>query len=190
MSPRRCMKLKRFFLQTEMSSGRHPSARIGTDLGSAWGTQCQFKVGGICVSVEKGLERKGRQSWQCSSSTSIQYCSVLSSQPHACASLKFIPFTLLMQRQQTSLHIAAEYGRQDIAEMILIAGVNLKLTDKVNVSMDWIVLCHFVDTIPNFQEVLGIKLKSGYFQGWGLDPLLSRLFWCLFQYGSDWFLGR
>uniref|UniRef100_H2ZX76 Ankyrin repeat and death domain containing 1A n=1 Tax=Latimeria chalumnae TaxID=7897 RepID=H2ZX76_LATCH len=32
--------------------------------------------------------------------------------------------------QQTALHIAAEHGRQDIAEMILIAGVNLKLTDK------------------------------------------------------------
>ena len=35
------------------------------------------------------------------------------------------------KRQQTALHIAAEHGRQDIAEMILIAGVNLKLMDKV-----------------------------------------------------------
>lgn len=51
--------------------------------------------------------------------------------------LKFNPFTLPLQRQQTSLHIAAEHGRQDIAEMILIAGVNLKLTDKVIVSVGW-----------------------------------------------------
>lgn len=61
--------------------------------------------------------------------------SVLFFQPHTCPSLKCSPFSLHLQRQQTSLHIAAEHGRQDIAEMILIAGVNLKLTDKVKVSM-------------------------------------------------------
>lgn len=36
-----------------------------------------------------------------------------------------------IQRLQTALHIAAEHGRQNIAELILIAGVNLKLLDKV-----------------------------------------------------------
>lgn len=57
--------------------------------------------------------------------------SVLSFLTHTCP-LKCCPFSPL-QRQQTSLHIAAEHGRQDIAEMILIAGVNLRLTDKVKV---------------------------------------------------------
>lgn len=37
----------------------------------------------------------------------------------------------VLQRQQTALHIAAEFGRQDIAEMILIAGVDLRVLDKV-----------------------------------------------------------
>lgn len=36
-----------------------------------------------------------------------------------------------LQRLQTALHIAAEHGRQNIAEMILISGVNLNLLDKV-----------------------------------------------------------
>lgn len=35
------------------------------------------------------------------------------------------------QRQQTALHIAAEHGWQDLAEMMLISGVNLNITDKV-----------------------------------------------------------
>lgn len=35
------------------------------------------------------------------------------------------------QRKQTALHIAAEHGWQDLAEMMLISGVNLTLTDKV-----------------------------------------------------------
>lgn len=35
------------------------------------------------------------------------------------------------QRQQTALHIAAENGWQDLAERMLISGVNLNLTDKV-----------------------------------------------------------
>lgn len=147
MSPRRCMRLKRFLLQIEMSSGRYPSARTGTDRGSAWGTQCQFKV--FVSQLKKGWRGKEGRA-DCSSSASVCYCSFLTSQPHACASLKLTPFTLLMQRQQTSLHIAAEHGRQDIAEMILIAGVNLKLTDKVNVSVGWIDLSHFTDTSPNF----------------------------------------
>ena len=37
------------------------------------------------------------------------------------------------QRLQTALHIAAEHGRHSVAEMILIAGVNLRLLDKVPV---------------------------------------------------------
>lgn len=36
-----------------------------------------------------------------------------------------------LQRKQTALHIAAEHGWQDLAEMMLISGVNLNLTDKV-----------------------------------------------------------
>lgn len=35
------------------------------------------------------------------------------------------------QRQQTAMHIAAEHGLQDVAEMMLISGVNLNLADKV-----------------------------------------------------------
>lgn len=35
------------------------------------------------------------------------------------------------QRQQTALHIAAEHGWQDMAEMMLVSGINLNLTDKV-----------------------------------------------------------
>lgn len=38
---------------------------------------------------------------------------------------------LLLQRQQTPLHLAAEHAWQDIAEMLLVAGVNLNLRDKV-----------------------------------------------------------
>lgn len=38
---------------------------------------------------------------------------------------------LLPQRQQTPLHLAAEHARQDIAEMLLVAGVDLNLRDKV-----------------------------------------------------------
>lgn len=38
---------------------------------------------------------------------------------------------LLLQRQQTPLHLAAEHAWQDIAEMLLVVGVNLKLRDKV-----------------------------------------------------------
>lgn len=40
-------------------------------------------------------------------------------------------FTFTPQRQQTALHIVAERGWQDLAEMMLISGVNLNLTDKV-----------------------------------------------------------
>lgn len=63
-----------------------------------------------------------------------------------------------MQRQQTPLHIAAEHGRQDIAEMILIAGVNLKLTDKVNVSMGQI---HSVGSIWMVFATVVIIFKEG-----------------------------
>lgn len=37
------------------------------------------------------------------------------------------------RRQQTPQHLAAEHARQDIAEMLLVAGVNLSLRDKVRV---------------------------------------------------------
>lgn len=47
--------------------------------------------------------------------------SVLHNRPLYCGS----------QRQQTALHIAAEHGSQDLAEMMLLSGVNLNLTDKV-----------------------------------------------------------
>ncbi|XP_048418967.1 ankyrin repeat and death domain-containing protein 1A isoform X1 [Stegostoma tigrinum] len=49
------------------------------------------------------------------------------SQPHCCGSEVAHRAD---QRQQTALHIAAENGRHVIADMILIAGVNLKLVDK------------------------------------------------------------
>lgn len=41
------------------------------------------------------------------------------------------PLSCGPQRQQTALHIAAEHGWQELAEMMLISGVNLNLTDKV-----------------------------------------------------------
>lgn len=48
----------------------------------------------------------------------------------ACSSVSLSPW-LLFQRQQTPLHLAAEHAWQDIAEMLLVAGVNLNLRDKV-----------------------------------------------------------
>lgn len=54
-------------------------------------------------------------------------------------------FCHVVQRQQTALHIAAEHGWQDMAEMILISGVNLSLPDKVQHNT------HFYETEQRFQ---------------------------------------
>ena len=55
---------------------------------------------------------------------------------------------LLPQRQQTPLHLAAEHAWQDIAEMLLVAGVNLNLRDKVLLlttsllfTLSWLPVC-------------------------------------------------
>ncbi|XP_030353420.1 ankyrin repeat and death domain-containing protein 1A isoform X3 [Strigops habroptila] len=76
------------------------------------------------------------------------------------------PFPLV-QRQQTPLHIAAEHGRQDIAEMILIAGVNLKLTDKQGkTSLD-------VAARGNHINLTDMIIKADRFYKWEKDNLNS-----------------
>ncbi|XP_064014043.1 ankyrin repeat and death domain-containing protein 1A isoform X1 [Pogoniulus pusillus] len=87
--------------------------------------------------------------------------------PHTYPSLKCSPSTLLLQRQQTSLHIAAEHGRQDIAEMILIAGANLKLTDKQGkTSLD-------VAVRGNHINLADMIIKADRFYRWEKDHLSS-----------------
>ena len=57
---------------------------------------------------------------------------------HTPADLRFIS----PQRLQTPLHIAAEDGRQDLVEMMLVVGVKLHLTDKVRLKLTLVSVPH------------------------------------------------
>uniref|UniRef100_A0A3B3ZF57 Death domain-containing protein n=1 Tax=Periophthalmus magnuspinnatus TaxID=409849 RepID=A0A3B3ZF57_9GOBI len=66
-------------------------------------------------------------------------------------------------RQQTALHIAAENGSQDLAEMMLISGVNLNLTDKQGKS------CVEVASRANHVALVDMIIKADRFYKWEKD---------------------
>ncbi|KAF3833374.1 hypothetical protein F7725_027039 [Dissostichus mawsoni] len=63
------------------------------------------------------------------------------------------------RRQQTALHIAAEHGWQDLAEMMLISGVDLNLTDKGKTCLE-------VAARGNHVILVDMILKADRFYKW------------------------
>ncbi|XP_062418062.1 ankyrin repeat and death domain-containing protein 1A isoform X2 [Pungitius pungitius] len=71
------------------------------------------------------------------------------------------------QRQQTVLHIAAEHGWQDLAEMMLVSGVNLNLTDKGK-------RCLEVAARGNHVLLVDMIIKADRFYKWEKDQMSSE----------------
>ncbi|XP_035485407.1 ankyrin repeat and death domain-containing protein 1A isoform X2 [Scophthalmus maximus] len=70
------------------------------------------------------------------------------------------------QRQQTALHIAAEHGWQDLAEMMLISGVNLTMTDKGKTCLE-------VAARGNHVILVDMIIKADRFYKWEKDHMGS-----------------
>ncbi|XP_074183663.1 ankyrin repeat and death domain-containing protein 1A isoform X2 [Rhinolophus sinicus] len=84
-----------------------------------------------------------------------------------CFSATLSPW-LLLQRQQTPLHLAAEHAWQDIAEMLLVVGVNLKLRDKQGKT------ALAVAARSNHVSLVDMIIKADRFYTWEKDHLSCR----------------